>query len=223
MEEKLPGVCMVYEDFCNLYEANNAKMLNLVMVLVYCDKDSQEVKHDYYDTFCRGSFSTDDIGDLNTRGSGDHHVYREVWLAAFQSGIFKPFHTLTKTGDNGSSLKSYATLYMHSVLMAEYNIRIIYFTLCPYHAENHCDAAGDRSKKAIVAFEHETGQAVGSASHTAAARNASRKTDKVKKAKGIEAIKEYTKYMPEAMISKKQKHWPYSLTQCCVVFLQVTD
>ena len=43
-----PGMCLVYEDFCNLYEANNAKMLNLVMVLIYWD--GKEVQEDY-DTF----------------------------------------------------------------------------------------------------------------------------------------------------------------------------
>jgi hypothetical protein len=137
--ESFPGACLVYEDFCNLYEANSAKMLNLVMVVVYWNKKEGKLQEDYYDTFCRGSLTMDEAGDLNLRGSQDNHVYRQCWLAAFEAGTFTPFHTIYKTGDNGSALKSYDTFYLHTVLMAEYFVRIIYFTLCPYHAENSCD------------------------------------------------------------------------------------
>ena len=45
-----PGSCLVYEDFCNLYEANSAKMLNLVMVLLYWDEEKQECVTEYHDT-----------------------------------------------------------------------------------------------------------------------------------------------------------------------------
>src|SRR6187402_2568361 len=64
--KKHPGTCLVYEDFCNMYEANNAKMLNLVMVVLYWDDKKQECVQDYHDTFCRGS------------------LYLQCWLAAFE-------------------------------------------------------------------------------------------------------------------------------------------
>lgn len=216
----LPGTCLVYEDFCNLYEANNAKMLNLVMVLLYWN--GKEVQQEYYDTFSRGSLTIEDVGDLALRGSQDNHVYRECWLAAFEAKTFSRFHTIFKTGDNGSALKSYDTFHLHSVLMEKHFVRIIYFTLCPYHAENHCDPAGARTKKAIAIFERKKGNATGDAESTAAARNSIPRPN-LKTAKAVEAIQEFSEYMPEEMIRKKQSHWPYSLGQCCVVFLQLTD
>jgi hypothetical protein len=108
---------------------------------------------EYHDTFCRGSVTLEESGDLTLRGSQDNHVYRQCWLAAFEDKIFERFHTIFKTGDNGSALKSYDTFHLHSVLMELHFVRIIYFTLCPYHAENYCDPAGARTKKAILLFE----------------------------------------------------------------------
>ena len=163
------------------------------------------------------------MGDLKLRGSQDNHVYLHCWLKAFKANIFKRFHTIIKTGDNGSALKSYDTFHLHSVLMQEYFVRIIYHTLCPYHAENYCDPAGARTKAAIKKYERKAGEATGDAFNTAVARNMYRKSPKVKEAKGTEAPREYNRYMPEEMIRKKQWWWPYSLGQCCVVFLQLTD
>ena len=66
--KEYPGMCLVYEDFCNMYEANNAKMLNLVMVLVFWDEKANGGKggvvEEYHDTFCRGTLDYDDMGDL---------------------------------------------------------------------------------------------------------------------------------------------------------------
>ena len=217
-----PGTCLVYEDFCNMYEANSAKMLNLVMVLVYWDAQKNECVQEYHDTFYRGSVTLEESGDLTLRGSQDNHVYRECWLAAFEENFFEKFHTIYKTGDNGSALKSYDTFYLHSVLMALHFVRIVYFTLCPYHAENYCDPAGARTKTAIKLYERKIGAATGDAESTAAARNSVPRKN-LKKAKAVEAIREYSEYKPEAMIRKKQDHWPYSLGQCCVAFLQMTD
>ena len=197
-------------------------MLNLVMVLVFwCGKKGQVVE-EYYDTFCRGSLQVDEICDLKARGSQDNNVYRDVWLEAFRTEIFKRFHTVIKTGDNGSALKSYDTFYLHTVLMSKHHIRIFYFTLCPYHAENLCDPAGAQTKKATKKFERKMGKATGDARQTAEARNQYR-GPKVKEAKWIECLKEYNEYTPEEMIRNKQKGWPYSLNKCCVVFFQVTN
>lgn len=219
-----PGVCLVYEDFCNLYEANSAKMYNLVMVLVYWDTKTNKMVEKYYDNFCRGSLTIDEMGDLKLRGSQDNHVYRKCWLEAFKAEIFLEFHTIIKTGDNGSALKSYDTFYLHSVLMRKHYIRIIYFTLCPYHAENPCDPAGAKTKSALKQVERKLGQQTGDAFETADARNKSRRPGgKVQEAKGFEAHKEFDDYMPEEMIRKKQDHWPYHLMQCCVCFFQLTD
>ena len=221
-----PGVCLVYEDFCNLYEANDAKMLNLVMVLVFWDptanKGKGDVVEEYYDTFCRGSLPANKMGDYAERGSQDNNVYRDCWIEAFEAKIFERFHTVIKTGDNGSALKSYDTFYLHCVLMVKYNIRIFYFTLCPYHAENLCDPHGAHTKKAIKKYERKTGEETGSAAQTAAARNMYR-GPKVKEAKFCESYQEYNEYTPEEMVRKKQKNWPYSLRKCCVVFFQVTN
>jgi hypothetical protein len=205
-----PGTCLVYEDFCNMYESNCTKMLNLIMVVIYWDETEEKVMEKYYDTFCRGSLDINDVGDLTLRGSQDNHVYRQVWLAAFRKGVFDKFHTIIKTGDNGSALKSYDTFHLHSVLMEEYFVRILYFTLCPNHAENYCDPAGARTKKAILLHERQIGNATGDAESTAAARN-SVKRKKLEKAKAVEAIQEFNKYMPEDMIREKLDHWPYSL------------
>lgn len=224
-----PGECLVYEDFCNLYEANNAKMLNLVMVLVYWDKKAKDGKGDvieeYYDTFCRGSMTLDEMGNLQQRGSQDNYVYKECWREAFRQKIFKNkgFHTIIKTGDNGSALKSYETLHLHSVLMEEEFIRIIYHTLCPHHAENVCDPAGAVTKKDIKEVEKYLGSQTGDAKQTAEARNLSRKSPKIKEAMYCEAPREFDKYIPKEMIREKQNYWPYSLGECCVFFLQLTD
>ena len=216
-----PGVVLVYEDFCNLYKANMAKMLNLVMVLVYWD--GKEVKEDYHDTFCRGSFTEEDMANLEARGSQDNHVYRECWLKAFEKGVFADFHTIIKTGDNGSALKSYDTMSLHCELMREHAIRIIYHTLCPGHAENPCDPAGYRTKEALGEFERKFGTHTGDAQQTAKARDLSRKQPNVKPARFAEAVQEFNRYMPEELIRKKQDQWPYSVGQCCLFFFQLTD
>ena len=39
-----PGVCLVYEDFVNLYESDGDKMLNLMMVLVFWDPEAPNDK-----------------------------------------------------------------------------------------------------------------------------------------------------------------------------------
>ena len=185
--------------------------------------DGKEIQEEYYDTFCRGSLGIDEMGDLNLRGFQDNHVYRHCWLDAFKANIFKRFHTIIKTGDNGSALKSYDTFHLHSVLMQEHFVRIIYHTLCPYHAENYCDPAGARSKAAIKKYERKTGEETGDAFNTARARNKYRKSPKVKEARGVEAPRDENRYMPKEMIRQKQRYWPYSLGQCCVAFLQLTD
>ena len=68
-----PGVCLVYEDFVNLYESNGDKMLNLMMVLVFWDPEAPDgkggkgaVREEYHDTFCRGSLS--------------HNVYLRIFI-----------------------------------------------------------------------------------------------------------------------------------------------
>lgn len=230
--EAYPGVCLVYEDFVNLYESDGDKMLNLMMVLVFWDPEAPNdkggkgaMREEYHDTFCRGSLHIDDIGNVNLRGSADNCVYRDVWLTAFQTrpDLFQNrFHTFIKTGDNGSSLKSHETFYFHSVLMSEYHVRIFYWTLCPNHAENRCDPAGARSKRAIKKYEIKTGEKSGNAEETANARN-HYKDPKSVTARFTESILEYNKYSPESLIRRKPWFWAYSLKNCCVAFLQVTD
>lgn len=227
-----PGVCLVYEDFVNLYESNGDKMLNLMMVLVFWDPEAPDgkggkgaVREEYHDTFCRGSLSLDDMGDVKLRGLADNCVYRDVWLKAFRTrpDLFQDrFHTFIKTGDNGSSLKSHETFYFHSVLMFEYHVRIFYWTLCPYHAENRCDPGGARSKKAVKKYEIKTGHKSGNAEETAKARNHYRAPN-VPEARFTESLLEYNEYTPEDMIRRKQWFWAYSLAQCCVVFFQLPD
>ena len=227
-----PGVCLVYEDFVNIYESDGNKMLNLMMVLVFWDADAPDgkggkgaVREEYHDTFCRGSLALSDMGDVTLRGSADNCVYRDVWLNAFRKrpDLFQDrFHTFIKTGDNGSSLKSHETVYFHSVLMFEYHIRIIYWTLCPNHGQNYCDPAGARSEGAIKKYEVKTGEKSGNAEETARARNHYRGPN-VPEARFTESVLEYNEYIPEEMVRRKQWFWAYSLGQCCVVFFQVTD
>ena len=216
----------------NLYESDGDKMLNLMMVLVFWDPEAPNdkggkgaVREEYHDTFCRGSLALDDMGNVNLRGLADNCVYRDVWLNAFRMrpDLFQNrFHTFIKTGDNGSSLKSHETFYFHSVLMFEYHVRIFYWTLCPYHAENRCDPAGARTKRAVKRYEIKTGDKSGNAEQTAKARNYY-KDPKSVEARFTESILEYNEYIPEDLIRRKPWFWAYSLKNCCVVFLQITD
>jgi len=67
----------------------------------------------------------------------------------------------------------------------------MYFTLCPSHAENSCDPAGYRTKKAIQIYERKIGNATGDAESTAAARNSISRPN-LQPAKAVEATKEYS-------------------------------
>jgi hypothetical protein len=187
-----PGVCLVYEDFCNIYESDMKKMLNLVMVVIY--HNGKEVIEKYYDSFCRGSLPFAEMSDLAARGSQDNHVYKDAWLLAFYREVFKKFHTIIKTGDNGSALKSYDTFHLHALLMQEHGVRIIYHTLCPYHGENICDGIGNATEKSLKKAQRRTGRATGNAFQTAEARSMYM-SDKVQPPAAFESLREFDRYM----------------------------
>ena len=106
--------------------------------------------------------------------------------------------------------------------MLEYHVRIFYWTLCPYHAENRCDPGGARSKEAVKKYEKKTGDKSGNAEETAKARNHYRAPN-APDARFTESVLEYNEYTPEYMLRRKQWFWAYSLQNCCVVFLQLPD
>ena len=85
-----PHACIVYEDFCNLYQANKAKMFNLVLVLIYWKGDPIKGKlcFESYDNFTRGSLTAKEIRDPILRGHQDTWVYKQAWVLAFEAGIF---------------------------------------------------------------------------------------------------------------------------------------
>lgn len=221
-----PGTCIVYEDFCNFYQANMAKMLNLVLVVIYWEGDpvTGSLVYEYYDNFCRGSLTPEQMRDLTKRGNQDTFVYKMAWIKAFESGMFSNFHTIWKTGDNGSALKNYTIVHMHSLLMQEYCIRIAYSTLCPRHAESIADGVGWRSKNTVHQYERRTGKQLWKDAEACAAALNTIKRKNVKTAKGFEAPKVYDKYVPEPdKLNLKLDHWPYGIGPCCALFPEVPD
>lgn len=218
-----PGTCIVYEDFCNFYQANMAKMLNLVLVLIYWEGKS--LVYEYYDNFCRGSLTLEQMRDVTKRGNQDTYVYKMAWVEAFKAGMFDKFHTIWKTGDNGSALKNYTIVHLHTLLMQEYDIRIAYSTLCPRHAESIADGVGWRSKNTVYEFERRTGNQLWKDAAVCADALNSIKRKNVKKAKAFEAAKVPDKYVPESdkLITSKLDHWPYGIGPCCALFPEVPN
>lgn len=119
------------------------------------------------------------VGPHSRQIRNDPYVYKK----AFKAGMFHKFHTVWKTGDNGSPLKNY------TLLMQEYDIRIAYSTLCPRHAESIADGVGWRSKNTVHEYERRTGEQLWKDAEACVAALNSIKRKNVKKAKGFEAPK----------------------------------
>ena len=221
-----PNVCIVYEDFCNMYQANKAKMLNLVLVLVYWEGppgDKGKLCFETYDNFCRGSLTEKEMRDPSLRGHQDTWVYKQAWVLAFENKVFTRWNTLVKTGDNGSALKNYTILHIHTLLMKEYFTRIIYSTLCPSHAQSMADAVGNRTTVTLQDYERKTGDQSGMDAQKCAAVLNTTERKNAQEAKGFEAPRTHDKYVPPDLITNKLDSWAYSLGPCCVMLPQVPD
>lgn len=141
-----PGVVIVYEDFGSKGHKGGSKqkMSDLILTLVYWNFETKQKDKKFYHSFTKGSMSPENLNDPSKYGKQDMFVYRQTWLNWFAKGIFRPFHTIIKSGDNGASLKNYRILYMFGKISVEYGKRILFFTLCNYHAWNRCDPEGGR-------------------------------------------------------------------------------
>lgn len=215
-----PGTVLVYEDFCSCYQADGNKMANLILTLVYYENGQKRIE--YYDTFSSGSQTVDQLGDPDKRGKQDKYMYREVWLNHLNNGVFKRFHTIIKSGDNGGSLKNYDTFYFSSMIWETYQIRVLWFTLCPHHAYNLCDPHGGRNKDLFLALEREKGGALGTPEQHAAAVNAKKFKD-TKTAQVVYVNRKPDKtYMPPGDFQKKKSD-VFGIQSICVTFPEVPN
>lgn len=217
----LPGVAIVYEDFCSRYQADGRKMANLILTLIYWDHRQGKEVIEYHDTFSLGSQPINFLGDPKKRGKQDKYLYRDVWLNHFRKGTFKPFHTIVKTGDNGSSLKSYDTFWLHSQLWELQQTRILWCTLCPHHAYNVCDAHGSRANNHLEAVERLLDGALGTPQEHARAIN----EKKIKNT--AEACWVVSTQAPDDLYMPPGKHDSdrdvFRLNSVCVAFPEVPD
>lgn len=215
--KNFPGVAIVYEDFGSCYQADNDKMLDLIITIMFWDEESKEVKVIYYDTFSRGSLLPEEINNTATRGQQDQFMYREAWRALHESGVFEKFkiHTVSKSGDNGGSLKSYGILWMHSFLTAEYGVRVVFNTLCEHHAYNRCDAHIGVLGRVFYGAQRKTGSALGTPTAHAEFVN-ERCLKNTGRAKAIEVTRAYDALIPDGLLGKDYQVW--GLQNCCVVY-----
>lgn len=215
-----PGTVIVYEDFCSCYQADGAKMANLILTLVYYENGEKKIE--YYDTFSTGSQTVDQLGDPDKRGKQDKYMYREVWLNHLKNGVFDRFHTIVKSGDNGGSLKNYDTFFFSSMLWETHQVRVLWFTLCPHHAYNLCDPHGGRNKKLFLTLERQKGGALGTPEQHAAAVNA-KGFQNTKTAQVVHVNRKPDEiYMPPGDY-KKRKSDVYGIQSICVTFPEVPN
>lgn len=163
--EKNPGTCIIWEDFGSKGKGKGSKekMSNMILNLKYWDPKTKMIKTEFYDAFSLGTLDAKEIQDMQKNGKQDKFLYRKVWLSWFALGIFDPFDTLIKSGDNGSSIKNFYTIYMFGHVWEVYRKRVLFFTLCNYHAWNRCDPHGGHVIAAIQREQRKLGHDIGNA------------------------------------------------------------
>lgn len=219
---KDPGVVLVYEDFASRYQADGTKMSNLILTLVYYNKNRNKLVIKYHDTFSRGSLPDTKINDPKKRGKQDKYLYRQVWLNKIHEGVFDSFHTIIKSGDNGGSLKNYETVWFAGMIWEEKRIRVMWHTLCPHHAFNRCDPHGGRTNQIMLSAERRVKGSLGTA-HAHAVALDEAKCKNTMPATALEVVpRRPDDYMPKNL-NKKKAYGVYGIRSVCCMYPETPD
>lgn len=219
---KDPGVVIVYEDFTARYQADGTKMSDLVLALRYYDKKERRVVTRYADMFSAGSLSGDKINDPKSRGKQDKYVYRDAWLKHLRGGLFNDFHTIIKSGDNGSSLKNYETFWFAGMIWEKFHKRVIWHTLCPGHAYNRCDQHAGVVNPVLDRAETELETALGTPAEHAAALNKVELKDTVP-ADYVVVPRQSDEFMPGDLLDEKTAMDRYGIKAVSCAYPEIPD
>jgi len=228
MEGKLkdnPGVCEIQEDFCADYEIDGFKMINLIIVVIYWDPETEQLEHRFLDHYSRGAVDPRYINNDSKRGSANRFLQKAVWVRVLQEHreFFKRFHTLVKSNDNGSSIKNSATFFFAGRIYELYNIRVIWFYLCPYHSCNRCDQHGGTTKRIIKARQRKLNRALDTAQDHAAAINESN-IPNTGQALAVDAIEAYDDDLPAGLLTKEDLPYQvYGLGKICMAYFEIPN
>ena len=141
-KQMVPGECVLYRDFVNQYMGDGNKLANLVLVVLWRNKEGAPFKNVKFNNFCDDDLSracdayyVADVFDLyfGSKENGCKFFSRENIQVVFLAG------------DHGPHFSAIMTVFNESTFFKKYKIILICLFLCSYHAFNRCDAAGVES------------------------------------------------------------------------------
>lgn len=149
IEENLkPGELLIWRDFVNQHTYQNAKVSNLVLVLMWRDSVGGPVYILKINNVC---------ADKDTNGT-DSYFVADVFDNLFRSDFMTRFFVIYIAGDHGSHFCSTATFFNESTFRMKYGKHVVCLFLCSYHCYNRCDRAGLELKiLAAIAFDNDRG------------------------------------------------------------------
>ena len=142
-----PGECILYRDFVNQYMGSGGKLANLVLVVIWRNKENVPFKTIKFNNFCDDDLSR----------ACDAYYVADVFDLYFGSKekccrFFKTQNitVVFLSGDHGPHFSAIMTVFNESLFFSKYKIILICLFLCSYHAFNRCDAAGVESVRLVM-------------------------------------------------------------------------
>ena len=141
-----PGECVLYRDFVNQYNANQAKVANLQLVVLSRDKIGAPLTVQKISNFC----SDKDTASCDSFFVADVMAFHMTPKGKHSSGLLSGFSKIYQCGDHGPHFVSRQTVLNESRFHELYEIELENHFLCSYHAYNRCDGAGVESKRLAI-------------------------------------------------------------------------
>jgi hypothetical protein len=141
-----PGECVLYRDFVNQYNANQAKVANLQLVILSRDKIGAPLTVQKISNFC----SDKDSASCDSFFVADVMAFHLTPKGKHSSGLLSGFSKIYQCGDHGPHFVSRQTVLNESRFHELYGIELENHFLCSYHTYNRCDGAGVESKRLAV-------------------------------------------------------------------------
>ena len=132
--------CIVFRNFVNQHNVEGAKVINLVLTVVWRERGKKQVLKLHH--FCTDKTKGTDAGffkdvmDFQLSPKDDHH-----------NGIFDNFDKIYLSGDHGPHFACNETVLWESRVKEVYGKIVEPIFLCSYHAYNRCDGAGMETKR----------------------------------------------------------------------------